>query len=161
MSDIVFSIDTSRFSSISFSESGRNHTPEYYANLKLSSDERLLFQVMANSNLTTGLFEPGKVLMQKDEFVGTAHVVVSGSVDIMHPEGSFTVGPGAVIGLSEGLVGVKARCHAIAKTMTNTRMIPIDGAVRSVAKANTGLKGICRSTIARILHIKEFPAAFK
>jgi hypothetical protein len=30
-----------------------------------------------------------------------------------------------------------------------------------VAKANTGLKGICRSTVARILHVTEFPATFK
>jgi hypothetical protein len=40
-------------------------------------------------------------------------------------------------------------------------MIPMDGAVRGVAKANTDLKGICRSTIARIMHIREFPAALK
>ena len=100
MTASVFSIDTSRFSSISFSDSGRNHTPEYYANLNLTSDERLLFQVMANPNLTTGLFDTGKVLMYKDEFVGTAHVIVSGEVDILHPEGNYVVGPGAVIGLT-------------------------------------------------------------
>lgn len=161
MTESVFSIDTSRFSSISFSDSGRNHTPEYYANLNLTSDERLLFQVMANPNLTTGLFDTGKVLMYKDEFVGTAHVIVSGEVDILHPEGNYVVGPGAVIGLSEGLLGVKSRCHATARNLVNTRMIPIDGATRGVAKANTGLKGICRSTIARIMHIREFPAALK
>ena len=161
MAVTVFSLDTSKFSSISFSESGRNHTPEQYASLNLSSDERLLFQLMANPNLATGLFDTGKVLMQQGEHVAVAHVVVSGTVDIAHPDGMYTVGPGAVIGLSEGLVGVKARCHATAATMTNTRMIPIEGAMRSVAKANTGLKGICRSTVARILHVTEFPATFK
>jgi CRP-like cAMP-binding protein len=151
LSDILFSIDTSRFSSISFSESGRSHSAEYYANLNLSSDERLLFQLMANPNLTTAVFDSGSVLMHKDELVATAHVVVSGTVEIIHPEGTYTVGPGAVIGLSEGLLGIQASCAVKA----------IDAAVRGVSKANSGLKGICRSTIARILHIREFPAALK
>lgn len=161
MSDIIFSIDTSRFSSISFSESGRSHSAEYYANLNLSSDERLLFQLMANPNLTTAVFVSGSVLMHKDELVATAHVVVSGTVEIIHPEGTYRVGPGAVIGLSEGLLGIQASCAVKAQTAVNTRMIPIDAAVRGVSKANSGLKGICRSTIARILHIREFPAALK
>lgn len=161
MTEPVFAIDTNRFSSISFSDSGRQHTPEYYDNLHLSSDERLLFQIMANPNLTTALFDTGKVLMGKDEFVATAHVIVSGEVDIAHPDGHFVVGPGAVIGLSEGLLGVKARCHATARSLVNTRMIPMDGALRSVAKTNTGLKGIFRCTIARIMHIDLFPAALK
>jgi CRP-like cAMP-binding protein len=161
VSDILFSIDTSRFSSILFSESGRNHTPDYYANLNLSSDERLLFQVMANPNLKTAVFNAGSVLMHKDELVAIAHVVVSGTVEIIHPEGNYIVGPGAVIGLSEGLLGIQASCAVKAETAVNTRMIPIDAAVRGISKANTGLKGICRTTIARILHIREFPAALK
>ena len=57
--------------------------------------------------------------------------------------------------------GIQASCAVKAQTAVNTKMIPIDTAVRGVSKANSGLKGICRSTIARILHIREFPAALK
>ena len=72
MTESVFSVDTKRFSSISFSDSGRLHTPEYYDNLHLSSDERLLFQIMAHPKLTTGLFNTGQVLMGKDDLVAAA-----------------------------------------------------------------------------------------
>ena len=161
MSDILFSIDTSRFSSILFSESGRNHSADTFANLSLTSEERLLFQVMANPNLTTAVFDSGSVLMHKDELVATAHVVVSGTVEIIHPEGNYIVGPGAVIGLSECLLGIKASCAVQAKTAVNSKMIPIDAAVRGISKANTGLKGIFRRTISRILSINEFTTFFK
>ena len=156
MSSAIFSIDTNKFNSLAFSASGRKHSFEYYTNLDMNCDERLLFQIMAHPDLKTTLFDPGNVLMIKDEFVSTAHVVVSGFVEIFHSDRSYIVGPGAVIGLSEGMAGVKSACKVQAKTAVNTRILPIDITLRDVGRANNSVKAIFRILVSRILHCKKF-----
>jgi CRP-like cAMP-binding protein len=157
----VFSVDTSRFSSLAFSASASTHAIDHYADLDLSSDERLLFQIMADPNLMATLFDAGSVLAHKDEFIETGHVVVSGTVEIIHTRGNFLVGPGAVIGLSEGLLGLKATSTVRAVTAVNTRMIPMHTGALVTFESHRGIKSIFRSLIARILHISVFPNVLK
>ena len=161
LKDTVFSIDTSRFSSLAFSASASIHALDCYAALDLSSNERLLFQIMADPNLMATLFDAGSVLVHKDEFIETAHVVVSGTVEIIHSHGSFLVGPGAVIGLSEGLLGIKATSTVRAVTTINTRMIPIHTGALVTFESHRGIKSIFRSLIARILHVSVFPKVLR
>jgi CRP-like cAMP-binding protein len=157
LEETVFSIDTSRFSSLAFSASGSDHALDHYADLDLSTGERLLFQIMADPRLKATLFNAGSALVQKDEFIENAHIVVSGTVKISHNQGDFVVGPGAVIGLSEGLLGIKATSTVQAVSPVNTRIIPILAGARATTESNSGIKCIFRSLITRILHISVFP----
>ena len=75
--------------------------------------------------------------------------------------GSAEIGPGAVIGLAEGISDMPSSYDIVANNTVNTKLINIEKAVKEVTSLNSGLKGICRSTIMRILNLKVAPSHLK
>ena len=74
--------------------------------------------------------------------------------------GSTEIGPGAVIGLAEGIADIPSSYDIVANNTVNTKLINIEKAVREVTSLNSGLKGICRSTIM-LFKFKSCSLTFK
>jgi hypothetical protein len=92
--------------------------------------------------------------MQAQQIPDTAYVVVLGEVEVHDQDHTFVLGPGATIGLAEGLCDLPLRYHYTAASVVNVKIIPIPNAIREIERANPGLKGICRLTVQRILEGK-------
>lgn len=137
------------------------HTLEGFDRAELSTEERLFFRILSSSLLRTGVFEQGRKLVSAGEAVDMAHVIVTGQVLTSNVQGQFALGPGSVIGLAEGLAQVPSRWNVVAQTTVNTRIIPIDRAIREIRGANSGLRGICRITVLRTLGLQQVPESLK
>lgn len=150
-SPVPFSIDRSAFDDLSITAQ-HHESVEYFDEHQLSGQERLFFRLWSSKLLQTGVFEPGQTIQRRNQIPSYAFVVTSGDVEV-HDEhdGHYLLGAGTVIGLAEGLCDLPSRYDYLAHTGVNCKVIPIDVACREIGRINTGLKGICRFTVQRIL----------
>lgn len=118
---------------------------------QLTPAERLFFQVWASEGFATVIFREGQTLCARGEVPEAAYVIISGSVVMQGERESYSLGPGAVIGLAEGLCQVPAQFTARSTSLLNCKLIPMDTAIRTVARTSPGLREVFRLTIRRIL----------
>lgn len=137
------------------------HTLKGFDRAELSTEERLFFRILSSSLLRTGVFEQGRKLATAGEAVDMAHVITTGQVMASNTQGQFILGPGSVIGLAEGLAQAPSRWDVVAQSTVNTRIIPIERAIREIQGANSGLRGICRITVLRTLGLQQVPESLK
>tara|TARA_E500000331_G_scaffold156520_1_gene151928 strand:- start:523 stop:1011 length:489 start_codon:yes stop_codon:yes gene_type:complete len=151
MGKTKFSVDRKTFEELSLTESKLKSSTDFFDKKNLSSQERLFYRVWADEDLKLGVFEPGKIIQKKGEIPGTAFIITLGEAMTNDNEHEYFFGPGSVIGLAEGLCEEKSRYEFTANGVVNCKIIQIPSAMRELQLTNTGLKGICRMTLQRVL----------
>ena len=109
------------------------------------------FKVWASDKLKIGVFDVGIEILKKGEVPLSAYAITMGSVECTDGEHEYTLGPGSVLGLAEGLAETPLLHTYKVKEFINCKIIPIQNAMRELQLTNTGLKAVCRMTIERIL----------
>ena len=145
------SIDRRTFDELSITEAKLKSANDFFEKNNLNSQQRLFFKVWADDLLKLGVFEEGKIIQKKNEVPDVAFVITLGEVLATDGGIQYHLGTGSVIGLAEGLCEEKSRYEFKAKELVNCKIIPISKAMRELQLTNTGLKGICRMTLQRIL----------
>ena len=123
----------------------------------LTTEDRLFFHLRQNAHLDRCVFNLGDQIAVRGERVHLAHIIISGNVTASDVKNNFTLGPGSVIGLAEGMANLPYSFTVIAKDTVHTRSIPIADAQQELVRLNAGLRGIFRTAIARTLDLKEIP----
>jgi CRP-like cAMP-binding protein len=150
MKKVSFSVDASSFKGLPLS-ARRDQRIEFFNTEGLAAEERLLYQLWADRALKTRVFTTGQLMLAKSEVPHDAFVVLTGEARIKSKGNEFTLGPGSVLGLAEGLWGQPLSNDVFAQTVTNCKVIPIDQACAELARCNPGLKGLFRLSIERVL----------
>ncbi len=151
MATTKFSISRDLYEELSLTESKLKSTLDYFEKKSMTSQERLFFKIWASDELKLGVFEKGQVVIKKGETPGLAYAVTLGEIETSDSDNHYNLGPGSVIGLAEGLAEVPSKYEYRVKEFVNCKIIPLPRAMREMQLTNTGLKGICRMTIQRIL----------
>lgn len=146
-----FSVDRKIFQDLSLSEAKLKSSTDFFDKKNLTSQERLFFRVWGDVSLKLGVFEPGKIIQKIGEVPGFAYIITLGEAVASDTKNEYQFGPGSVIGLAEGLCDQKSRYEYKAKEVVNCKIIQLPSAMRELQLTNTGLKGICRMTLQRIL----------
>jgi hypothetical protein len=154
MGKAKFSIDRKTFEELSLTEAKLKSSTDFFNKKNLTSQERLFYRVWADEHLKLGVFEPGKIIQKKGEIPGLAFIITLGEAVTYDDEHEYQFGPGSVIGLAEGLCEEKSRYEYKAKEVVNCKIIQLPSAMRELQLTNTGLKGICRMTLQRVLGTK-------
>ena len=124
---------------------------------KLSSEEHLFSRLRSSSFLRSAIFSKGHTLFKQGDLVEEAHIIFQGQVRVTAGETSFYMGPGAVIGLAEGISGTPMPWELRAETLLNTRIIPIKRAIEEIRTTDAGLRSICRVTVMRAIGMTDTP----
>ena len=150
--DIKFCLDSAKFKELSLNAMG-HEKQDFFDNAGLSGQERLFFEAWSSQALQTSVFEPGKDLVKSGAVPLYAYVIITGEAKQGSDENGheITYGPGSVLGLADGLAGTQSPCTITAVTAVNVKLIPIDVAISDISNLNSGLKGVCRFTLSRIL----------
>ena len=151
MNQANFSIDRKLFEELSLTESKLQSATNFFDKKNLSSQQRLFYKVWADDQLKLGVFEEDKIIQKKGAIPEVAYVITLGEAITKDDKNEYILGPGSVIGLAEGLSEEKSKYEYVAKKLVNCKIIPIPNAMREIQLTNTGLKGICRMTLQRIL----------
>jgi len=124
---------------------------------RLSSEEHLFSRLRSSSFLRSAIFSKGHTLFKQGDLVEEAHIIFQGQVRVTAGETSFYMGPGAVIGLAEGISGTPMPWELRAETLLNTRIIPIKRAIEEIRTTDAGLRSICRVTVMRAIGMTDTP----
>ena len=150
MPDIEFHVDRAALDRLSPSATTEERLA-FFNERNLSGPQRLLYKIWASRALSTVVFRPEQTIQYSGEVPHSAYVVVSGQVKVIDNDRQFVLGPGAVIGLAEGLCEMACRHDYRAVGVVNCKEIPLDAASREVSRVNAGLKGVFRLTLQKIL----------
>jgi hypothetical protein len=156
-----FGINTQKLSKTGLLDSNGHPLTDDAHDAKLSSEEHLFSRLRSSSFLRSAIFSKGHILFSQGDMVQEAHVIFQGQVRVISGDTSFYMGPGAVIGLAEGIAGVPMRWTLQAETLLNTRLIPIQRAVEEIRTTDAGLRSICRVTVMRTLGMDQTPESLK
>lgn len=161
MDSFFFGINTQKLSKMGLLDSHGVPLTDAEQDTKLSSEEHLFSRLRSSSFLRSAIFSKGHVLFSQGDMVEEAHVIFQGQVRVVAGDASFYMGPGAVIGLAEGIAGMPMRWTLHAETLLNTRLIPIKRAVEEIRTTDAGLRSICRVTVMRTLGVDQTPESLR
>ena len=150
MPNIEFQVDRSAIDRLSPSATTQERL-RFFKDLQLSGPQRLLYKIWASRSLATVVFRPNQTIQHAGEIPHSAYVVLAGRVLVQEKDKTFLLGPGAVIGLAEGLCEIPCHHDYRATEVVNCKEIPLDTACREVSRVNPGLKGVFRLTLQKIL----------
>ena len=156
-----FAIDVGRLNQLGILDPRSPAAMATFSQNQFSSQERLFFSLWASRLLNDGVFKIGEMLTHKGDIVVNAHVIISGELDADNGSQRFTLGPGSVLGLAEGLAHQPYSMTVMAKTVVTTRILRLDKIDREIPKMNAGIRGICRGAVMRTLGLNEVPEALK
>jgi CRP-like cAMP-binding protein len=156
-----FGINTQKLSKIGAIDNNGVPLSHVDHDTKLSSEEHLFSRLRSSSFLRSVIFNKGQTLIRQGEMFEDAHVIFQGKVRVTVGDSFFYMGPGAVIGLSEGIAGVPSRWTIQAETLLNTRTISIKKTIDEIRVTDSGLRSICRVTVMRTLDIHDVPESLK
>ena len=122
----------------------------------LSSEGLMFLKLQASDKLKTSAQPSGERLASagEDNFA-SAYIVVEGHVDAESGQYRYSLGPGSVLGLAEGLTDAALTWTLTAQDHVTVMEIPIDKALRGLEHANPGIRGIVRYTADRILDLQK------
>ena len=156
-----FSLEMGKFHQHGMLDPSNHQVTQKIDESNLTSSERLFFKLWSSKLLNDGHFTKDQVIIARGQKFTHAYIVISGNISQSDQMGSTEIGPGAVIGLAEGIADIPSSYDIVANNTVNTKLINIEKAVKEVTSLNSGLKGICRSTIMRILNLKVAPSHLK
>lgn len=156
-----FAIETGRMNQLGILDPRSPAALATFNQNQFSSQERLFFSLWASRLLNDGVFKIGEMLTYKGEIVVNAHIIISGELDADNGSQQFTLGPGSVLGLAEGLAHLPYSMSVRAKTVVTTRILRLEKIDREIPKMNAGLRGICRGAVIRTLGLNDVPEALK
>jgi CRP-like cAMP-binding protein len=116
----------------------------------------MFLKLQASDKLTTSVQAQGQVLgnLNEDNFA-SAYIVVDGQVDAESEVYKYTLGPGSVLGLAEGVTDTPLKWTLTALNQVTLMSISIDKVLRGLDHANPGIRGIVRYTADRVLELQK------
>ena len=119
----------------------------------LRAEERLYLSLLDTPLLNTTGFLQNKNLIRTGESFTVAYLIVSGEVLVNHAEKTYQLGAGAVIGLSEGLVGMASKYTATTNTFVEMKIIPFQKIVSIIKALPPELQAIIMNIVKRNLEL--------
>ena len=118
---------------------------------QLRAEERLYLSLLDTPGLNTTGFLQNENLIRPGEAFTVAYMIVSGEVVINHEEKTYQLGAGAVIGLSEGIVGMASKYSATTNTFVEMKIIPFQKVVSIIKALPPELQAIILNIVQRNL----------
>lgn len=124
----------------------------------LSGSERKFAILRDARELEAADFNAGSVVLPAGLAPLTAVLIVEGYALWNVPGEPHRLGPGAVMGIAEGLAHLPMRAEVIAETALKARLLSIIDIEMALEKSPTKLPGIMRLSLERILGDRFFQA---
>jgi CRP-like cAMP-binding protein len=152
---LLFSVDVDRLSKYKNNGMGSGLGVDANQPADLSSDERLLLALLDTNLLKHKRLPAEQKIVSSGEEFEEAYVVVNGEVRATRGDQTFFLGPGAVLGVAEGLVSLPSRYTLMAQTDLLVKVIPFHKVDYIVHQLPPEFKSILVTIIKRNLTVKS------
>ena len=146
-----FAVDSERLKSFGIMDSRSAHTLETFKSGQLTSDERLYLSLWGSPLLSSMTFEPKRKIIAAGETIEQAYLIVSGTLVGTQGDDIYRFGPGAVLGLAEGVINQPSKYSVITVSAVQARVIPLHRIDSIVAKLPLEVRSIMQTIIKRTL----------
>jgi CRP-like cAMP-binding protein len=147
----VFAVDNEKLSKLGINFLNSQEGMQAIQSGQFKGEERLYVSMLSTPLLNATMYLPHKVLIRAGEQFEEGFFIVSGEVQITHKNKTYTVGPGAVLGLSEGMVGLPSRYTAVAATSIQLKIIDFHKVDSIINVLPAEVRAILATIIKRIL----------
>lgn len=152
-----FQVDIEHLHALGVNDPYSSISLEIYKSGQLSSNERLYFSLWSSKHLSSVSFEAKKKVLEAGAEISSAYFVVSGNLLAIQGDRIERLGPGSVLGLAEGLAGVRFAKTIVTVTAVQMRIIPLTRLDRIIPTLPEALREIIRTTVKRTLGVKQLP----
>ncbi len=146
-----FAVDSDRLKSFGILDPRSANALEIFKSGKLTSDERLYLSLWGSPLLSSITFEPKRKIITAGETIEQAYLIVSGTLVGTQGDDVYRFGPGAVLGLAEGVINQPSKFSVITATAVQARVIPLHRIDSIVAKLPLEVRSITQTIIKRTL----------
>lgn len=146
-----FAVDSDRLKSFGILDPRSANALEIFQSGKLTSDERLYLSLWGSPLLSSITFEPRRKIITAGETIEQAYLIVSGTLVGTQGDDIYRFGPGAVLGLAEGVINQPSKYSVITATAVQARVIPLHRIDSIVAKLPLEVRSIMQTIIKRTL----------
>ena len=151
MSDLYFGINMQKLLRLGLLDPTQPEPQASQDTDRLSSEEHLFCRLWSSDMLRSQIFNPGELLMDQGQTITEALVIFQGQAVATCGDTAFHLGPGAVVGLAEGLSGLPSPWRVTSDSVVTARSIPIAQALEEIQKTDPALRSLCQLTLSRIV----------
>jgi hypothetical protein len=148
---LSYQLGVNRFSEPLGSDMGTLDIQSYAHHKGLSSDERKFLSLMHAGALQSRIFAQDEIIFEANKPVTQALLILEGEALWKVSEQPCKLGPGSVLGLAEGLAGLRHLYSLCALTQVRAKTLALSELLADLESANAGIKGLFRVTLERIL----------
>lgn len=149
-----FGVDIARLHALGAVDPYSQQSLDLYASGELVSNERLYFTLWGCSELNLALFDPKTRICSAGQPAEDAYFIINGTCLGVQGNRIYRLGPGSVIGLSEGIAGIDYSMTVISVGAVQVRKLPMHSINLLIQNMNSGLRGIIRSLVMRTLKLE-------
>jgi CRP-like cAMP-binding protein len=146
-----FAIDLEKLKSLGITDPRTAAALDLIQSKSLSSDQRLFLSLWGSSLLKTTAFEPKKKIIAAGSLVEEGYLIISGSLVGVEGEQIYRFGPGAVLGLAEGMINRPSKMTVVTTTAVQARLIPFHKVDSIMSLLPKEMKAILQTIVKRTL----------
>lgn len=146
-----FAIDLEKLKNLGINDPRSTAALDLIRSKSLSSDQRLFHSLWRSTLLKTVLFEPKKKIISAGSLVEEGYLIVSGSLVGVQGEQIYRFGPGAVLGLAEGMINQPSKMSIVTATAVQARLIPFHKIDSMISLLPKEMKAVLQTIIKRTL----------
>ena len=124
----------------------------------LTSNERLYLGLLNAKELGSVSFEAKKTIFSIGEPISAGYFVVSGQLLAVNDKGIQRLGPGSVIGLAEGLIGMHSDKRVMTVTSVQVRVISLYKIDAIIPRLPIPVREMIKNMVKRVLDLKNLPS---
>jgi CRP-like cAMP-binding protein len=148
-----FQVDIERLHSLGVIDPNSIESLEIYRSGKLNSNERLYFSLWGSKDLNSTMFDAKQKIMQKGDDITSAYFIVSGTALSLDGRWMERLGPGSIIGLAEGIIGIRSSKTIIAVSPIQARILPINKIIHVIPKLPSVIQKIIINLANRSINL--------
>ena len=146
-----FAIDLEKLKGLGITDPRTSAALDLIRSKLLSSDQRLFLSLWGSNLLKTTIFESRKKIISAGSLVEEGYLIISGSLVGVEGEQIYRFGPGAVLGLAEGMINCPSKISVITTTAVQARLIPFHKVDNIIASLPQEMKAILQTIVKRTL----------
>ena len=149
-----FAIDLEKLKSLGINDPRSAAALEMILDKSLTSDQRLFLSLWGSHLLKTVLFEPKNKIITAGSLVEEGYLIISGSLVGIEDDHIYRLGPGAVLGLAEGVINRPSKMTVITATSVQARLIPFHKIDSVISLLPNEVRGILFTIVKRTLALQ-------
>lgn len=146
-----FAIDLEKLKVLGITDPRTSAALDLIRSKLLSSDQRLFLSLWGSNLLKTTIFESRKKIISAGSLVEEGYLIISGSLVGVEGEQIYRFGPGAVLGLAEGMINCPSKISVITTTAVQARLIPFHKVDNIISSLPQEMKAILQTIVKRTL----------